>query len=134
MIALYLLAAAAAIVLLVSWICFSMAFHVPPSRHLTDEGEVHLPSGSIYVPYHDRMRQWALEKRALPQRHVTITSHDGLKLWASFFEFAPGAPVELMFCKRVHELLPDSFTSFKNSSMFFSLRASNCFLTRLFSL
>ena len=96
MIALYLLAAAAVLVLLVSRICFSMAFHVPPSRHLTDEGEVHLPEGSIYVPYHDRMRQWALEKRALPQRHVTITSHDGLKLWASFFEFAPGAPVELM--------------------------------------
>ena len=97
MIALYLLAAAAVLVLLVSRICFSMAFHVPPSRHLTDEGEVHLPDGSIYVPYHDRMRQWALEKRALPQRHVTITSHDGLKLWASFFEFAPGAPVEIMF-------------------------------------
>ena len=97
MIALSLLAAAAALALLISWICFSMAFHVPPSRHLTDEGEVHLPAGSIYVPYHDRMRQWALEKRALPQRHVTITSHDGLKLWASFFEFAPGAPVEIMF-------------------------------------
>ena len=96
MVVLILLLLAAALVLGVCLICFHMAFYVP-DRGCPDPEEIPLPDGSIYVPYHDRMSAWVREVRAMPHRDVTITSHDGLKLWATFYEFAPGAPVEIMF-------------------------------------
>ena len=86
----------AAVVLLTAYICFRMAFYVP-DKSRPDPEEIQVPDGSIYVPYHSQMRQWAKEMRAMPQRHVYITSHDGLKLHARFFEYAPGAVVEIMF-------------------------------------
>ena len=43
------------------------------------------------------MRKWILEKRHLPHEECFITSFDGLKLHAEYYEFAPNAPVELMF-------------------------------------
>ena len=120
-----------AILLLVTYWCYRMAFYA--DRSIPQE-EYPLPKGEIYEPFREKMIKWIQETRQMPHEDLEITSFDGLKLRGRYFEFSPDAPVELMFCKRVHELLPDSFTSFKNSSMFFSLRASNCFLTRLFSL
>ena len=87
---------AAAAVLIGSYVCFRMAFYVPDSSR-PDPEEIQGPDGSIYVPYHDDMYRWAREMRAMPQRHVYITSHDGLRLHARFFEYAPGASVEIMF-------------------------------------
>lgn len=91
-----ILLSAAVLVLVICLICFHMAFYVPDKRR-PDPEEIPLPDGSIYVPYHDRMAAWVREVRAMPHRDVTITSHDGLALWATFYEFAPGAPVEIMF-------------------------------------
>ena len=96
MILLYIALALAAAVLLVSYICFRMAFYVPDSSR-PDREEIQVPEGRIYEPYHERMTAWVREVRAMPQRDLTITSHDGLTLWATFYEFAPGAPVEIMF-------------------------------------
>ena len=89
-------AAAAALAVLTAYICFRMAFYVPDSSR-PDPEEIQVPDGSIYVPYHEDMYRWAKEMRAMPQRHAYITSHDGLKLHARFFEYAPGASVEIMF-------------------------------------
>ena len=33
----------------------------------------------------------------MPSEEFSIISHDGLKLYARFYEYAPGAPIELMF-------------------------------------
>jgi len=56
-----------------------------------------LPVGEIYEAYREKMENWILQTRALPQEDVEITSFDGLKLRGKFYEYAPGAPVELMF-------------------------------------
>ena len=90
------LAALAALAVLAAYLCFRMAFYVP-DKSRPDPEEIQVPDGSIYEPYHDQMRQWAREARAMPQRHAWITSHDGLRLHARFFEYAPGAVVEIMF-------------------------------------
>ena len=56
-----------------------------------------MPHGTVYEPYFDLMLQRMKETRAIPHRDYTIQSYDGLTLWGTFFEYAPGAPIELMF-------------------------------------
>jgi fermentation-respiration switch protein FrsA (DUF1100 family) len=56
-----------------------------------------LPPGKIYEPFFDQMRSWALETRNTPHEDVSITSFDGLRLTGKYYEYAPGAPIELMF-------------------------------------
>ena len=86
----------AALAVLTAYICFRIAFYVP-DKSRPDPAVIQVPDGSIYVPYHEDMYRWAREMRAMEQRHAYITSHDGLRLHARFFAYAPGAPVEIMF-------------------------------------
>ncbi len=86
---------AAVAVLLISFACFYMAFFVP-KREDSDE-EYPIPPGRVYEPYRETMVAWMKEVRALPFEAVSITSFDGLKLCGKYYEYAPGAPIELMF-------------------------------------
>lgn len=81
--------------LLICYICYRIAFYVPPRKPRTEEFD--LPPGPVYEPYHEKMKFWVREVRKLPQEHFEITSFDGLRLHATYYEFAPGAPMELMF-------------------------------------
>ena len=95
----YLPAFAAAVIvllLLVTYGCFRFVFYVR-KRKLTDDEAVDLPKGKIYEPYHEEMTRWILEARRMPHENVSIVSRDGLKLTGKFYEFAPGAPIEIMF-------------------------------------
>lgn len=83
-------------VLAISYICFRIGFYVPP-RTPGDPDAIDLPEGKIYEPYWDDMRRWTLETRAMPHEDVSIISFDGLKLTGKYYEFAPSAPIELMF-------------------------------------
>lgn len=98
MIYLYIALGAAAIiaaaVLMISYVCFRMAFFVN-RRRKKPLGTI--PEGEIYEPFREQMEQWAREVRALPCEQVSITSFDGLELHGKYYEYAPGAPVELMF-------------------------------------
>ena len=86
----------AAAVLLTAYLCFRMAFYSAP-RKPWPEGYVDVPTGDPYDQFHDQMVQWVLDMRKKPQEPVSITSFDGLTLTGRFFEFAPGAPMEIMF-------------------------------------
>ena len=84
------------LVLLTAYICFFMAFYVP--KHMPpDDDDYSIPKGKIYEPYRDEMVAWMKEVRAMPHEDMTITSFDGLTLFGRFYEYAPGAPIELMF-------------------------------------
>ncbi len=85
-----------AAVLVISYICFRMAFYVP-KHSLAPKEEISLPEGKIYEPYWKKMEQWTRETRALPREELEITSFDGLTLKGTYFEYAPDAPIELMF-------------------------------------
>ncbi len=76
--------------------CFLIAFHVPKKRPVSDE-EYPIPEGKIYAPFRDTMVTWMKEVRAMPYEAVSVTSFDGLKLQGKYYEYAPGAPIELMF-------------------------------------
>jgi len=84
------------LVLLISYICFRIAFFVSKKQR-TPGNEYPIPDGHIYLPYRDTMVQWIREVRAMPHESFCITSFDGLKLFGNYYEYAPGAPIELMF-------------------------------------
>jgi len=83
-------------VIAVSYICFRMGFYSAPRKTLPPDF-IDVPTGEGYDCYHDKMVQWVRDMRALPQEPVSITSFDGLTLTGIFFEYAPGAPMEIMF-------------------------------------
>ena len=82
-------------VLAISFVCYRMAFYSPPRKPL--EGDrVATPEGEIYDPYRPAMEQWIREARAMDRQDVSIRSFDGLTLRGWYYEYAPGAPIELM--------------------------------------
>lgn len=80
----------------VSFGLFLFVFYVPPRKE-RDLGKLDLPPGKIYEPFHDKMRYWSQVCRNTPHEEFMIHSHDGLDLFGKYYEFAPGAPIELMF-------------------------------------
>lgn len=85
-----------AAVLVISYICFRMAFYVPNRDVETFDGE-DLPQGKIYEPFKESMINWTNETKAMPHEEFSITSLDGLKLFGKYYEYKKGAPIELMF-------------------------------------
>ena len=84
------------LVLVTAYICFYMAFYVP-KRSKKKQDESILPDGEIYEAYRDMMIRWRSEVKAMPHEDMSITSFDGLTLRGKYYEYAPGAPIELMF-------------------------------------
>ena len=82
--------------LVISYICYRIAFYAPP-RKAVESDAVEIPEGEIYEVFREQMEAWGREVRALPYEAVTVTSFDGLTLHGKFYEYAPGAPIELMF-------------------------------------
>ena len=82
-------------VFVIAYICFRMAFYAPRKRPPAED-VLDLPHGDIYEPYKEFMASCAKEVRALPCNEMWITSFDGLKLYGRFFEYAPGATIEIM--------------------------------------
>ena len=83
-------------ILLISYACFRMAFYVP-KKEIVAPDDYNIPPGEIYEPFRDIMVQWMKESRQLPSESVSIRSFDGLTLYGKYYEYAPGAPIELMF-------------------------------------
>ena len=81
-------------VFIISYICFRIAFYNPPKKGPVEEYPI--PEGDIYEPYRELMTGWIKEVRTLPQEEFSITSFDGLTLRGKYYEYAPGAPIELM--------------------------------------
>jgi len=84
----------AGIVLLAAGVCFIKVFY-SPGRKLTDEYPI--PDGEIYEPYRENMIKWIRQRREMPHRAVEVKSFDGLTLRGNYYEYAKGAPMEIMF-------------------------------------
>ena len=80
----------------ISYICFRMAFYVP-DRKPEDLDAGGIPQGKIYEPYREAIERWTAETRQMPHQQFTIKTFDGLTLYGKFYEYKPGAPIELMF-------------------------------------
>lgn len=93
---LWIALAVIALILAISYVCFRMAFYVP-DRDPKNLGLDTYPEGDIYEPFRESMDKWAKEAKAMPQEEFSITTFDGLKLYATFYEYKKDAPIELMF-------------------------------------
>lgn len=92
---LWILLALAASVLLIAFLCFYFVFFVPKHGPVAPD-EFPVPEGAVYVPFHEKMIHWMKDVRTLPHEDFYITSHDGLRLHGRYYEYVPGAPIELM--------------------------------------
>lgn len=93
---LWILLTLAVLAAAVAFICFYIAFYVPNHAPIPAD-DYTIPPGKIYEPFREQMVAWMKEVRAMPCENFYITSFDGLKLHGRFYEYAPGAPIELMF-------------------------------------
>ena len=93
---LYILLGIVALCLCICLYCFSSGFYAPRKK-AADPNEIQTPVGKIYDPYRASMENWIREARAMAHEEFYITSFDGLTLHGNFYEYAPGAPIELMF-------------------------------------
>jgi alpha-beta hydrolase superfamily lysophospholipase len=83
-------------VLITAYVCYRMMLYSPP-RKMPGAGEYDIPPGEIYEVFREDMIAWTDMIRAYPYKEYAITSFDGLTLRGKFFEYRPGAPIELMF-------------------------------------
>ncbi len=83
-------------VLIAALVCYVRMFH-SPARHVPSEDEFDIPEGEIYEVFREDMVAWTKMIRTYPYKEYAIQSFDGLTLRAKFFEYEPGAPIELMF-------------------------------------
>jgi dipeptidyl aminopeptidase/acylaminoacyl peptidase len=91
-----ILAGLAVIGLLFAWICFLIVFYSPKRKPLKED-KFDFPPGKVYEPYYGEMLAWMKDLRTRPHEDVSITSFDGLTLRGKYYEYAPDAPVELLF-------------------------------------
>ena len=86
-----------AVLLLIGCIvCFYMTFYEPRTKK-NQSAKAILPPGELYAPFRAVTRQWAEEIRAMDCKEFYARSFDGLQLYARYFEYKKGAPIELMF-------------------------------------
>ena len=92
----WILLAGLLLALLTAFVCFYMAFFVPSHGPIPSD-DYTIPEGEIYEPFREQMVAWMKEVRAMPHEDFYITSFDGKGLHGRYYEYAPGAPIELMF-------------------------------------
>ena len=95
MVIFWILLAIALLILLIAFACFYLAFFGPKHGPIGPD-EYPIPEGKVYEPFRERMVKWIKETRNLPCEDFYIESFDGLKLHGRYYEYAPGAPIELM--------------------------------------
>jgi len=93
---LWISAALCLAVLGICYMCFRIAFYAPPRKEKDPEA-IEIPEGEIYEVFREDMTRWVREARAMNPKEYEITAFDGIKLYAKYYEYAPGAPMELMF-------------------------------------
>ena len=86
----------ALMIVLISYLCFRMAFY-SPDRPAVPSDAIDIPEGAAYEEFREDMEKWARDLRAMPHEEMSITSFDGLTLRGKFYGYAPNAPIELMF-------------------------------------
>ncbi len=84
--------------LAVSYGCFRMAFYVKRKSICQNNPKQYpLPKGAPYEPYYPIMRGWHDAARERGYTEHFIKSHDGLNLYARYYQIDKNAPVEIMF-------------------------------------
>ena len=84
-------------VLVTSYVCFVRIFYAGRGGKKKEKTKVTAPVVDGFAPFRPQIGQWMREVEAMDSRELEITSHDGLKLYGSYYEYEKGAPTEIMF-------------------------------------
>ena len=79
-----------------AYICYRIAFYAPPRTEVPSD-KIEIPEGDVYEAFRDFIEARIKEVRAMPYEEFSVTAFDGLTLYGKYFEYRPGAPIELMF-------------------------------------
>ena len=82
----------AALLLLLSAVCYRMAFYVSRADREKEEA---VPLGEQFTPYRERMQQLRAEFSALSYEPVQIRAQDGVLLYGRYYHVRTGAPIHL---------------------------------------
>lgn len=93
----WLLTIPAALALAVPGICYYCYRRVFYSAPRVQSDEIPIPPGEEYDPYRELIAEWIRTVRRTEHRDVEVRSFDGLRLVAKYFEYEPGAPIEILF-------------------------------------
>ncbi len=85
----------AVLIFVTAYICFRLAFFVKEKDKKVKEYDI--PPGKEYEPFKETMLLFMKEVKQIPYKDMYITSFDGLRLHAKFYEYEKGAPIEIMF-------------------------------------
>ncbi len=77
-------------------ICYFKIFFSPKRKELSAD-EYDIPDGEIYEKYRDEMIGWMKSAREMNPVEYKIKSYDGLDLYAKYYEYKKGAPIEILF-------------------------------------
>ena len=78
-------------------ICLICFFKIYYSARKEPKEEYPIPPGQEYEKHRERMIEWVKMTRALGGTEHSIVSHDGLRLYARYYEYGKGAPIEILF-------------------------------------
>lgn len=95
MIILYILAGAALVILISTYICYRKGLVVPTQ---TERMLFYMPKTEQYAPFKEEFLEMTHAALAIPYEDVYITAHDGVQLHAKFYAgSSPDAPVQILF-------------------------------------
>lgn len=90
------LGALAFLALALTLYCFFKVFY-SPRRKPCGPDEYPIPDGEIYEVHREQMTEWTKQIRAFNYERMSVKSFDGLTLRGKYYEYAPGAPIEILF-------------------------------------
>ncbi|MBE5852047.1 MAG: alpha/beta fold hydrolase [Lachnospiraceae bacterium] len=96
-------------VLVLSYVGYSITFKALPRK---DDDTPILPKGGQYDKYHDIIERCVNEMYAREYEAVTITSFDGLKLYARYYHVADNAPLHI----QMHGYKSSAFVDFSGGN------------------
>lgn len=96
-IALGIIVVITAAVLGLSYYCFYRTFYASRKEKEKESNSVTVKVVDNFTPFRGRIGEWRREVEALPRQDFEITSFDGLRLRATYYEYEKGAPIEIMF-------------------------------------
>lgn len=97
-----------AAILLISYLCYRIAFYSPPKSRET----ITSPPKKIIDAHKEHLARGLAQLELRPYEEVFITSHDGLRLAAKYYHTREGAPLTIAF----HGYRSSSLTDFAAGS------------------
>lgn len=80
--------------IVMAYISYRLTFY---SDKKNKKNPLTLPDQDIFITFKDEIKRDIEDIQKMTYKVFSIMSHDGLKLFAKYYEYKPGAPIEIMF-------------------------------------